>query len=262
MRAGRSILAWLCCAMLAVAGCTAVAADTIEGAKQTIGELGPSDLHAKAVRSIKTVSINRIAVMPIIDSPPAGGQKLEPGASDAISAELYSQAALAGGWELIAEDDVVQAMQKLPPTTPQDLDENALKVGRLVSADGVLYGTVSRYTERVGVDYAAASPAAVTFTLKFVDMKSQQVVWQASFAKEQKALSQNIFNLVNFVQHSGRWVRAHEIALEGVKEAMNDLHGRLNLTANVKRFETGTYGELKSGGQRYGTGPSGIYGQQ
>jgi len=54
-------------------------------------------------------------------------------------------------------------------------------------------------------------------------------------------------------------VRAHEIAQEGVKEAVANLHGDLNLTKNVRRFETGTYGELKSGQQRYSTGPQGIY---
>ena len=137
--------------------------------------------------------------------------------------------------------------------------DNALKLGREVSADGVLYGTVDRYKERVGADYAAASPASVSFSLKFVDLKSGQIVWTAKFAKSQAALSQNIFDLANFVQRSGRWVRAHEIAQEGVKEAVADLHGELNLSQNVKRFETGTYGELKSGQQRYNTGPNGIY---
>ena len=44
-----------------------------------------------------------------------------------------------------------------------------------------------------------------------------------------------------------------------MKEAVADLHGDLNLSQNVKRFETGTYGELKSGQQRYNTGPNGIY---
>ena len=61
------------------------------------------------------------------------------------------------------------------------------------------------------------------------------------------------------MQRSGRWVRAHEIAAEGVKEAVADLHGDLNLTQNVQRFETGTYGQLKSGQQRYNTGPNGMY---
>ena len=55
----------------------------------------------------------------------------------------------------------------------RNLDENALKLGHDVSADGVLYGTVERYQERVGMDYSAASPASVAFSLKFVDLKTQ-----------------------------------------------------------------------------------------
>jgi hypothetical protein len=147
----------------------------------------------------------------------------------------------------------------MPPTSVANLDENALKLAHDVSADGIIYGTVERYKERVGMDYSAASPASVTFSLKFVDLKTRQIVWTAKFAKSQAALSENIFDLANFVQRSGRWVRAHEIAQEGVKEAVANLHGDLNLTKNVRRFETGTYGELKSGQQRYSTGPQGIY---
>ena len=196
--------------------------------------------------------------MPLVEDPTAG-EPLAPGAAEAISAELYSQVAMAGGWDPIPAQDVDAALQKMPPTTFANLDENALKLGHDVSADGVLYGTVERYKERVGADYAAASPASVSFSLKFVDLKSKQVVWTAKFAKSQAALSQNLFDLANFVQRSGRWVRAHEIAAEGAKEAVADLHGELNLSQNVKRFETGTYGELKSGQQRYNTGPNGIY---
>ncbi len=248
-------------AALMVAGCAEVTAETFEGAKQTVSDLSPKDVTTHSVRSIKTITVDRIAVMPIADAPPAGAEPLAPGAGDAITAELYSQVAVAGGWELIPHDDVAQAMQKLPPTTAQNIDQNALELGRLVSADGVLYGTVERYKERVGLAYASAEPASVTFGLKFVDVKSKQVVWTARFTKSQKALSQNIFNLVNFVQNSARWVRANEIAQEGVQQAVADLHGELNLQQNVKRFETGTYGQIKSGQQRYNSsnGANGLY---
>ena len=109
---------------------------------------------------------------------------------------------------------------------------------------------------------AAASPASVAFVLKFVDMNTKQIIWTAKFAKAQKSLSQNVFELANFVQHQGRWVRAHEIAQDGVGQAIANLHGDLTLTSsNVKRFESGTYGQQKSGQQRYNidNGPNGIY---
>jgi hypothetical protein len=253
-------LALAAAALLLAAGCTTMAADAVNATTESVSDaINNRDVKAHAVRSIKTVTINRVAVMPLVEAAPGGGEPLAPGAADAISAELYSSVAMAGGWDPIPEQDVMDAMQKMPPTTLANLDENALTLGHDVSADGVLYGTVERYKERVGADYAAASPASVAFTLRFVDLKSKQIVWTAKFAKSQAALSQNLFDLANFVQRSGRWVRAHEIAQEGVKEAVADLHGDLNLQKNVKRFETGTYGELKSGQQRYNTGPNGIY---
>jgi PBP1b-binding outer membrane lipoprotein LpoB len=245
---------------LSTSGCTTIAADTVLATKDSVkGLVSNSDLKAHAVRSIKTITINRVAVMPLIEAP--GGEPLAPGAVDTVSAEVYSQCAVAGGWETIPQQDVDEALQKMPPVTLANLDETALKLAHEVSADGVLYGTVERFHERVGMDYSASSPAAVTFTLKFVDFKSGQVVWNAKFAKSQVSLTQNIFDLANFVQRSGRWVRAHEIAMEGVKAAVTDLHGDLNLEKNVKRFETGTYGQLKSGPGRFGAGPAGEFSQ-
>ena len=253
---GRLVL--VVAALWLASGCTTIAADAVNSTTGAVSDaINQRDVKSHAVRSIKTITINRVAVMPLVEDP--AGEPLAPGAAEAISAELYSQVAVAGGWDPIPEQDVADAMQKMPPTTLGNLDQNALKLGHDVSADGVLYGTVERYQERVGMDYSAASPASVSFSLKFVDLKSKQVVWTAKFAKSQAALSQNLFDLANFVQRSGRWVRAHEIAQEGVKEAVADLHGDLNLSQNVKRFETGTYGELKSGQQRSHTGPNGIY---
>ena len=211
-------------------GCSTMAADAVNSTTGAVSDaINQRDVKSHAVRSIKTISINRVAVMPLIAATPGVGETQAPGGPEAITAELYSQVAVAGGWDPIPEQDVADAMQKLPPTTPLNLDENALKLGHDVSADGVIYGTVEKYQERVGMDYSAASPASVSFSLKFVDLKSRQVVWTAKFAKSQAALSQNLFDLANFVQRSGRWVRAHEIAQEGVKEAVADLHGDLNL---------------------------------
>ncbi|HUO04673.1 MAG TPA: hypothetical protein VMU16_05695 [Candidatus Binataceae bacterium] len=249
--------------IMAGSGCSTILANMYSASSDQIAKatdlVTPTGIDTHSVRSIKTLKISRIAVMPIIEAPPPGSDPLTPGGDEAVSAELYSQVAIAGGWDVIPQSDVVAAMQKLPPPTPQNLDQEAISLGHDISADGVLYGSVLRYKERVGMDYSASSPASVAFQLKFVDIASRQVVWTAQFSKSQTALTQNLFDFANFVQRSGRWVRAHEIAMEGVKDAVADLHDSLNLSANVKHFETGTYGQLKSGAQRYSTGSQGIY---
>jgi len=256
------------CALLvsmftAVAGCATFLANTAVDTEQSVKGMLPSGyLQAHAVRSIKEVKVNTIAVMPVVSNPGTNGDVVADGGADSVTAELYTQAAIAGGWDVAPQDDVIRIMTNLPPNNAGNIDDNAIKVGHALSVDGVMYGTLERYREREGLDYAAASPASVAFTLKFVDMHTGQIVWSAKFAKAQKALSQNVFELANFVQHEGRWVRAHEIAQDGVTLAVANLHGDLTLTSSgVKRFETGTYSQQKSGQNRYNfdNGPNGIY---
>jgi hypothetical protein len=248
-------------AALALAGCTAAAGNAYDSAKDEITALAPKDVKTAATPAMKQMNIDRIAILPLVGDPPQQGVPLAPGATDAITAELYSEAALAGGWQVVPLDDVTQALQNLPPSTPADLETNAFALGRLVTADGVLFGTVERYEERVGIDESDAKPAAVTFSLKFMDMTTKQVVWTSNYSKTQKGFAQSLTNLVNFVQKEGRWIHAQEVAEVGVEQSVADLHRHLTFVADSKHFETGTYGQLKSGKQRYNEsmGKSGLY---
>ena len=262
MSHGRGITIALAILAAAIAGgCSAMAGNAYDSARDEISALAPKDVKTEATPAIKQVNIDRITILPLVGDPPQQAAALAPGAADAITAELYSQAALAGGWQVVPLDDVTQALQNLPPSTPADLETNAFALGRLVAADGVLFGTVQRYEERVGIDDANAKPAAVTFSLKFLDMATKQVVWTSEYAKSQKGFAQSLTNLVNFVQKQGRWIHAQEVAEVGVEQSLADLHRHLTFVADSKHFETGTYGQLKSGQQRYnqGMGKAGLY---
>src|SRR5277367_3006168 len=116
-------------ALSTVPGCSTMVADAVDSTTGSISDtINQRDVKSHAVRSIKTITISRIAVMPVVEDA-AGGDPLAPGAAEAISAELYSTVAMAGGWDPIPESDVEDAMQKMPPTTLDDLDQNALKLG-------------------------------------------------------------------------------------------------------------------------------------
>ena len=257
-RIGTIILSLL--VSIALSGCTAMIGSAYDSAKDEVATMAPKQVKTSASNSMKTLTVDRIAILPIVDDPGKNGA-LAPGAADAITAELYSQVALAGGWEMVPQDDVTQELQNLPPSTPGDLETNAFAIGRLTSADGVLFGTVEKYTDRSGVDDSSAKPAAVKFLLQFLDMKSGKVVWTSSFDKEQKSFSQSLASLANFVQKEGRWVHAQEVAQVGVQQSVDDLHRHLTFASDAKHFETGTYGQLKSGQQRYNTnmGKAGLY---
>ena len=241
--------------------CTAAIGSAYDSAKDEVATMAPKQVKTQASSSMKSLTIDRVAIIPMVDDPAKNGAPLGPGAADAITAELYSQAAIAGGWEVVPQDDVAQELQNLPPSTPGDLETNAFAIGRLTSADGVLFGTVEKYEDRSGIDDSSAKPAAVKFQLQFLDMKSGKVVWTSSFDKEQKTFSQSLASLANFVQKEGRWVHAQEVAQVGVQQSVDDLHRHLTFAADSRHFETGTYGQLKSGQQRYNQsmGKAGLY---
>jgi hypothetical protein len=239
----RSLDGLVLAAALLVSGCTGLGHEIgnspeFNAISDTVHALpglhGTPGLEVHAVRSIKTVIIHKIAVMPLVDQPDQIGKSLPQDATQSITAALYARANEVGGWEVVPQDDIDAALQQMPPVSVNNLYDEALTLGRKVGADGVIYGTVHRYKERVGFDYAAQSPAAVAFTLNFLDEKSKQVVWTAKFAREQKALSQNILDLPNFIAHGARWVRAHDIAVEGINAAIDNLQSKLTIEPIVE----------------------------
>jgi TolB-like protein len=192
-----------------------------------------SSLELHSVRAIRTIKVHRVAVMPIIEHPNATGEPIEEGAAESLTADVWGRMTLVSGWEVVPESDVRGVMQQMAPTTLANMQDNALKLGRQVSADAVVYGTVTRYQERVGSDYAAKSPAAVAFALHLVDIHNGVVLWTARYARQQEALTQNIFNVGNFLANRGRWVHAHDLAERGIDEAVDDLKSKLGYTLPV-----------------------------
>jgi hypothetical protein len=204
------------------------AVEKIPGVGNTTG----LDVHA--VRSIKAVIVRKIAVMPLIEVPDQVDKEFASGAGESISAALYAKASLMGGWQVVPQDDIEQAMQQLPPTNAGNLEQNAIALGKKVNADGVIYGTVTRYRDRVGYEFAASTSAAVAMTLYFLDEKSGQVVWTAKYAREQKTLSENFLDLPRFIENRGRWVRAYDIASEGVEGALTNLQSKVTIEPVVQ----------------------------
>jgi hypothetical protein len=229
---------------LIAAGCGSAGIERVETSSefQTLGNLyrllpgtgGIPGLEVHAVRSSKQVIIHKIAIMPLIDAPDKIDGQLATGAAEAVSAELYARTTMVGGWTVVPQDDVADQLQQMPPTTLANLDQNALDLGRKLSVDGILYGSVHRYRERVGYDYAAQTPAAIAFSLNFVDEKSKQIVWTGNFAKEQKALSENVLDLPTFISNSGRWVRAHDLAAQGSEACVDNLQSKITVQPIVQ----------------------------
>jgi hypothetical protein len=71
------------------------------------------------------------------------------------------------------------------------------------------------------------SPASVAFVLELWDVKRGDSIWSARFDETQKPLSENLFALGQVGSRGVRWLTAEELAREGVKKAVSDLHQAL-----------------------------------
>jgi hypothetical protein len=106
-----------------------------------------------------------------------------------------------------------------------DANERRLvaELGRRQGADAVLVGTLYRFRERVGLKYAADTPAAVTFDLLLLDTASGRVTWWRSFDEEQRPLSENLLKIGTFLKDKGRWLTATQLSARALDEMTSAL---------------------------------------
>jgi hypothetical protein len=217
-----------CAIALLLSACSAGPGDASSPDAKIVEQFQSKDLNSHAVRSIRQVTVNNLAIMPIVAAVPFGGDPLAPGAADTITEDIYRQAS--GTWKLVPQGAVMHAAAQTQ--SGANLDDAAIQVGHATGADAVLYGSVERYVERVGAEYAADKPASVAFSLKLLDMNSKQVVWSAKFSKTQQPLATNFFNLPTFLENKGQWVLASELANDGVGQAIENLRSSLGIAPN------------------------------
>lgn len=96
------------------------------------------------------------------------------------------------------------------------LERKAAGVAKRLKADVALIGLVSVYQERVGGRFGANPAAAVGFEVKAV-APDGQVLWVGNYYERQRPLTEDF---VGFMQRSGMFVTAEELAEYGVDEML------------------------------------------
>ena len=191
---------------------------------------GSGNLQSKHSNDLESRKIRRIAVLPPQTSTAAGqAQSQQSNPPEMLAKQIYSAMASLPNWQIVAESEVKQVEEIKPSTT----DVARLRqIGEMVFADAVMVGRVQRFRERVGDDWGVKSPASVAFVLDLVDVRRGDVIWSARFDETQKALSENIFALGDIGQRGVRWLSAEQLAMDGVKKAVGQLHQILARSAS------------------------------
>jgi hypothetical protein len=175
--------------------------------------------------------VDLIAIMPIEPlgrssaTPPVPVETLAPGAGREVTAAVYGVLTSSSEWRVVADLTVAQALAHMKGEG--DLTSRARALGKEVGADAVLFGTVSRYVERVGAEYGARQPAAVAFTLSLISVASGKILWTGSFDQTQRPLTTNLFNWWQFWRGGPRWFSVQEFTRLGVEHVLRDMSKRV-----------------------------------
>ena len=192
---------------------------------------GPGNIQSRHSTDLETRRIRRIAVLPPQASGASAPKVPFSTASDQKSSErdapenlakfVYSAMVALPNWQIVSESEVREVSESAGAAG----DTARLKqIGEMVYADAVIVGRLLRYRERVGDEWGAKSPASVAFVLDLIDVRRGDVIWSSRFDETQKALSDNIFALGDIGQRGIRWLSADQLAQEGVKKAVGQLH--------------------------------------
>jgi len=191
---------------------------------------GPGNLQSKYSTDLEARRIRRIAVMLPADPTaqrlrtPAGpgeAKNAERDPSETLARIIYSVMNSLPNWQIVSESEVREVSQTISAAGEA---ARLRQLGEMVYADAVMIGRVRRYRERVGDEWGAKSPASVAFVLDLVDVRRGDVIWSASFDETQKSLSENIFAIGEIGARGIRWLNAEQLAQEGVKKAIAQLH--------------------------------------
>jgi len=193
---------------------------------------GSGNLQSRHSSDLETRRIRRIAVLP--PSAMSGGPEAkipfvtvtdqkssERDAPEHLARFIHSAMAALPNWQIVSESEVREVSQSVGPISEAARPK---QIGEMVYADAVITGRVQRYRERIGDEWGAKSPASVAFVLDLVDVRRGDVIWSARFDETQKSLSENIFALGDIGQRGVRWLSAEQLAQDGVKKAVAQLH--------------------------------------
>jgi len=194
---------------------------------------GPSKVSAP-----KRTDIGTLVVVPFVDQGALHGKNdiyrcglcggmfetgsVESGAATIVTRKVIQLLSAENAVRLVPEDaveDVRMRMVQDNTSTRTDL-ELVTEIGKALGADAVLTGSVYRWVDRAGSNYAADSPASVGIDIDLVDTETGRLIWHTRLEETQQFLLDNLLKIGTFIKRGGKWVTADQMAAAGLKDVL------------------------------------------
>ena len=138
-------------------------------------------------------------------------------AAQRVASMVYESLEYRSGIHLVPSFEVKKLLEASDLQEPEvHWKEMVKQIGSRLGVDAVVIGLVRTYRERVGTKIGA-TPAAVGFEVHLVDPQNGRIYWTGEYYEEQKPMTEDI---VGFVERSGAFVTAKELAEYGVHKMM------------------------------------------
>ena len=146
-------------------------------------------------------------------------------AEDILTQSLISLMESRKGVELIPSGQAQGVWSEMLSRDEDRLSERdqIVETGRILGADVVMAGYVYRFRERIGTGYSVDSPASAAFGVHLVDVTSRRILWIGHFDETQRSLSENLFNIGEFLKRKGAWVTVNKMAVSALEDMLKTL---------------------------------------
>jgi hypothetical protein len=101
--------------------------------------------------------------------------------------------------------------------TPRTLSE---RLGKSLSADLVVVGTVWRYRDKGAIEGFPEKPASVAFALYLVEPETGRRIWRGIFDETQEYALKDMSKFTDRIKMGLKWLSADELARYGVKQIL------------------------------------------
>lgn len=148
-----------------------------------------------------------------------------PGAEDFMTRHLTAIVDDWGGVTRIPVEEYQELRDRFVASHAGQFSEKEIlaAVGRDLGADAILIGSIYRFSDRVGGEYAAETPASVGFDLDLFGVQAGRVLWSRKHEETQEALLENLFGIGAFFKRKGKWLTVEDLAAAGLHQALETI---------------------------------------
>lgn len=110
------------------------------------------------------------------------------------------------------------SQRQLTSLLPEDESSRAAllsTIGSALKCNAVLETKLSHYSQRVGGEYGADSPASAMFSMKIYDTRDASVIWSATYRETQESL---LSNIMSAHKYGLKWLTVEELVTMGIVE--------------------------------------------